>query len=995
MRDTSKHFSARTVLLAALVAAGVFAAASSGAVHPTQPPGPAPAVADQDRRVDAGEWPALTREAKPWSRWWWHGSAVEPASLTSQLEALRDAGIGGVEITPIYGVRGEEARFIPYLSDEWMRMLEHTLREATRLDLGADMATGTGWPFGGPWVGDDTSTRALAHKTWTLAQGQRLTEPVRLRQAPLLRAVGSMPAPGSPRGSRPVQITDLVEPATANPDLQSLALDQVRFPRDLPLLVLMAYDDAGAAIDVTRRVRPDGTLDWEAPAGRWTLHALFLGWHGKMVERAAPGGEGPVIDHFSRDAIRRYLARFDRAFAGHSTTGLRAFFNDSYEVDDASGQGDGTPALLDEFQRRRGYDLRRYLPALVGRDNDDRNARVLADYRETISDLLLDAFTAEWGGWARGRKAIVRNQAHGSPASLLDLYAASDIPETEGDDLPRFKWATSAGHVAGRRLVSAEAATWLGEHFRSTLADVRAAVDRFFVAGVNHIVYHGTAYSPESEAWPGRLFYAAVEFSPQSAWWDDFRALNRYVARVQSFLQAGRPDHDVLLYYPLYDSFAVRGNALLRHFGGANEPTTGTPFEKAAALMQGRGFTHDFISDRQLQATRVTGNRLVTAGGSSYKVLILPASRFIPLETFQRVLALARDGAIVVSLEGWPSDVSGLSDLSARRARFTRAAAAVRFGPADAEGISEARVGRGRILRGGEAERLLGRAAVARERLVDESLQFARRADTRGRIYFISNPTGRTIDGWIPLDVQSGEVTVFDPMHERRGRARVRRSSGGALDVYLHVLPGESLVVVAGRAAAPEPYSTYRAAGSGEEISGPWAVRFVKGGPSLPAARTIERLASWTTLGGGDMTSFSGTAEYTVKFPRPAGTADAWQLDLGRVHDSASVRLNGHEVATLLGPTFRVTIDAAQLAAANVLEIFATNLTANRIADLDRRGVPWKKFYNVNFAARLAENRGPDGLFTAAAWKPLDSGLIGPVTLTPMTNLAGDKEIRR
>ena len=148
----------------------------------------------------------------------------------------------------------------------------------------------------------------------------------------------------------------------------------------------------------------------------------------------------------------------------------------------------------------------------------------------------------------------MRNQAHGSPANLLDLYAASDIPETEGTEIQRFKWATSAAHVAGRPLVSAEAATWLGEHFRSTLADVRAAVDRFFVAGVNHIVYHGTAYSPVGEPWPGWQFYAAVEFSPQNAWWDDFGALNGYVARVQSFLQAGTPDHDVLLYYPFYDS---------------------------------------------------------------------------------------------------------------------------------------------------------------------------------------------------------------------------------------------------------------------------------------------------------------------------------------------------------------------------------------------------------------------------------------------------------
>ena len=255
-------------------------------------------------------------------------------------------------------------------------------------------------------------------------------------------------------------------------------------------------------------------------------------------------------------------------------------------MDDATGQADWTPLLFEEFQKRRGYDLRRHLPALFGRDREDVNARVLADYRETISDLLLDTFTAEWRRWAVGQKRQVRNQAHGSPANILDLYAASDIPETEGAEIQRFKWATSAAHVAGRPLVSAEAATWLGEHFRSTLADVRAAVDRFFVAGVNHIFYHGTAYSPIGEPWPGWQFYAAVEFNPQNAWWDDFGALNGYVARVQSFLQAGTPDADALLYYPFYEALSVRENGLLTHFGGASPPPQGTTFEEAAVRLQ-------------------------------------------------------------------------------------------------------------------------------------------------------------------------------------------------------------------------------------------------------------------------------------------------------------------------------------------------------------------------------------------------------------------------
>ncbi len=301
-------------------------------------------------------------------------------------------------------------------------------------------------------------------------------------------------------GTRPIQITDLVEPVEANPNLQALALEQVRYPKDVPLMAVVARNRDGAVLDLTSRVTADRRLEWTAPEGDWTIHAVFLGSHGKLVERAAPGGEGNVIDHFSRDAIRRYLERFDRAFRDRPPAGLRAFFNDSYEVDDATGQADATSSIFEAFLQRRGYDLRDHVPTLVGDGPAETRVRVLADYRLTISDLLLETFTNEWDAWAGRYGAITRNQAHGSPANLLDLYAASDIPETEGLEITRSKWAASAGHVAGRRLIAAEAATWLGEHFRSTLADVRAHVDRYFVAGVNHLVYHGTTASPAARA---------------------------------------------------------------------------------------------------------------------------------------------------------------------------------------------------------------------------------------------------------------------------------------------------------------------------------------------------------------------------------------------------------------------------------------------------------------------------------------------------------------
>ena len=952
------------------------------------------------QRVQRG-WPPIAAETRPWTRWWWQGSAVDSRSITAQLEALAAAGIGGVEVTPIYGVRGAEARFISYLSPQWMAMLNHTLREAARLKMGVDMATGTGWPFGGPWVADDTTPRSIVYKTWTLSVGERLAESVRLRQAPLVRAIGNQihvvneGAPGDPpRGAtasapvikpeaRAIQIGDLVEPLIANRNLQALALEQVKYPRDLPLTVLMAYSDAGNALDLTSRVQPDGSLDWTAPQGHWTLYALFAGWHGKLVERAAPGGEGYVIDHFSTDAIRKYLLPFDRAFTGHRLAGLRAFFNDSYEVDDATGEADWTPHFFEEFEKRRGYDVRRHLPALLSREGGDVAARVLADYRETISDLLLDTFTTEWSAWARRQGRQVRNQAHGSPASLLDLYAASDIPETEGSEIQRFKWATSAAHVAGRRLVSAEAATWLGEHFRVRLADVRAAVDRFFVAGVNHIVYHGTAYSPTDDPWPGWQFYASVEFSPQNAWWDDFAALNTYVARVQSFLQAGRPDNDVLLYYPLYESLTVRGKSLLAHFGGAAPPAQGTTFEKAAETLQAAGFTYDFISDRQLRRVRTENGRVITEGGTSYRTIVLPSSRYIPLETVLQALELARNGATVVSFDGWPSDVSGLIDLDDRRGRFKASIEAVTFGAADTDGIREAPIGRGRILQGSDLGRLLARADVQREPMLDHGLQFARRVDAMGRIYFVSNPSDRAVDGWVPIDSRAATVMAFNPMDGRRGRLTAR-GSGATREIYLQMPAGASLIVAESPVSADETFDAFRAAGEPVMVGGSWTVRFLKGGPRLPSRQTVDRLGSWTTF-GHDAEVFSGTAAYTTTFPRPKPAAQMWQLDLGRVAESARIRLNGRELATIVGPPYRVVLDASQLKAMNTLEVSVTNLSANRIRDLDVRGVRWKKFYNVNFPARLPENRGPDGLFTAARWEPLESGLLGPVTLTPLT----------
>jgi hypothetical protein len=926
------------------------------------------------------DWPPVTNQTKPWTRWWWQGSAVNKVDLTVEMEKYQKAGLGGLEITPIYGVKGAEDRFINFLSPEWMGMLEHTLKEAERLGMGVDMATGTGWPFGGPWVGAEDACKNFVYQIHTLKSGQRLDAPIIYMQKPLVRAVG-----------RRINIAELKNPVSANPNLQELALDQVRYETRLPLVALIAYSgrsngaDGGETLDLTGKVSPEGKLDWVAPAlkdGNWTLYAIFQGWHGKMVERAAPGGEGDVIDHFSAAALKHYLGRFDKAFAGRDIKGLRAFFNDSYEVDDADGESNWTPNFFAEFERRRGYDLRGALPALLGKDSVDKNARVLCDFRETISDLLLDEFTAPWRRWAADKGKIVRNQPHGAPANILDLYAASDIPETEGQEILRMKFATSAAHVTGKPLASAETATWLNEHTLTTLGDVKRAADKLFLGGVNHIVYHGTPFSPESEPWPGWLFYAAVHFGPTNSFWNDFEALNRYVARCQSFLQAGKPDNDVLLYYPIYDDWSkapVSARGMLPHYGGGIESALGQA--DGQTLLDG-GYSYDLISDRQLRSVSFGAGGLRIAG-ASYKAIVLPETRFIPTETFDRLVALAREGATIIVRGSMPSDVPGWGAIERRREGLKALVARLRFEKTDGGVAQAAKISNGRFLLGNDLKELLAMADIKPESMVERGLRFIRRKDVSNQYYFVTNQGDRAVDGWIALRGAAQSIAVFDPMREEKGIAATRRSGAGDTEVYLQLAPGESCVLKTFDAPIKGPsFGYFKTAGEAQPLNGKWSLRFVAGGPELPAAIEIDRPGSWTDLDGEAVKRFSGTAVYTMSFSSPE--RGDWALDLGRVAESARVKLNGNELGVLINAPYRIHIPKESLKEQNILEIAVSNLMTNRIIDLDRRGVKWKKFYNTNMPPRRRENAGPDGLFTAAGWTPRESGLIGPVALIPV-----------
>ena len=909
------------------------------------------------------EWPSVSNVTHPWTRWWWHGSAVTKNDLTANMEELKNAGLGGVEVTSIYGTKGYEKQDISFLSPEWMHILKYTLEEGQRLGLGIDLANASGWPFGGPWVGADDACKDVQYKVYDLKSGERLKEKIEFIQQPLVRAVGHQ-----------VDISEVKYPISSNPNLQELALDQVRFKKNLPLQILIAYNEDGIKTELTSYVKNDGTLDWTAPEGNWKLYALFQGWHGKQVERAGKGGEGNVIDHFSSKAVEDYLGHFDKNAESIQPEGIRAFFNDSYEVDDAQGVSDWTPLLFEEFKKYRGYDLRDYLPALFGNNSEEMNARVLCDYRETISDLLLDKFTKVWQQWSRKYNAVVRNQAHGSPANILDLYAASDIPETEGGTDLRMKMASSAGHVSGKSLVSAEAATWLDEHFLSTLSKVKKRLDRCFANGVNHIVYHGTPYSPVSDKWPGWLFYAAVHFAPTNTWWEDFKTVNSYVTNCQSFLQSSIPANDILLYYPIYDAWSQKGREMLEHFGAKDEVLT----KGLGEMLLNNGYTFDYISDKQIQQLKVDDYRILS-NSAEYKTIIIPDCDYIPLATIQKIIDLVKEGATVILQNDFPKDISGLNELKQQQSVYQTLKNEVKF---KTKGDYESsQVENGKLVKGNDIKTILSNIKIFPESLVENGLWFDRVKRSEGICYFISNWGDKEVEQWIQVRSSGKEAVWFNPMNKQIGKAKIKDVSDNLAEVYMKLGVGETLILQWYPTEQNiDEYKFYKKTNDVMNLDGEWEINFVKGGPTLPDSYSRNKLESWTKH-SEELKIFSGTGSYKTTFNKPAFKTKAYLLDLGKVCESAVVYLNGDKLATLVGPEFQLTIEADKLQDTNTLEIQVTNLMANRIIDMDKKGVQYKKFYNVNFAAHTREDMDENGLFTAKNWKPLESGLIGPVKL--------------
>jgi len=877
-------------------------------------------------------------DAKPMMRWWWFGPAVVKPELEKELESMHDAGIGGVEIQPVYPLMLDDPAKgilnLRYLSPEFLDDVSFVNRKARALGMRVSITLGSGWPYGGPGT-----TLALAAGKLEVIQ-----IPVRNSQAA---------TPKLPEGD------SVIAAFLVKGDEKS-------------------FDPATA-----RRFDPNGAPP-VAAEGETALY--FISSHTRQqVKRAAYGAEGYVLDHFSRAAIDEHIADVAEpllnAFGDQPPSSV---FSDSLEVYGA----DWTAKFPEEFKKRRGYDIVPHLPELVAGGTIQAGS-VRHDWGETLSELIRENYLEPLAEFAAAHGTLFRSQTYGDPAVTLADEATPQLIEGEGPqwrDFSYARWATSAGHLYGRNVISAETWTWLhSPAFRATSLDVKAEADRMFLIGVNQFVGHGWPYSPPAAGEPGWAFYAAAVFNAHNPWFPVMPDVMRYLTRASWLLRQGKPANDVAILLPEDDAQAAFTPG---HVAVTDEMQKRITPELMGAILDA-GYNVDYID-------AATIDKL---GTIPYPILVIPPTERIPLAVYKKVQAYANAGGKVFGIGQSPWFAPGLMDQKDNAAIRTISTSLFASG------------GKGVYLLSihGLKKRLHKALAPDFDVLGPvEGLGFIHRRLANADIYFVANMENEPLETMVRFRAARKYVEMWEP-----DSGQIIYSGKLSRRIPVTLAPYESRILVFSDAAPQAPIAAPAPAHEAElaDLSGGWNLRF-------PDSQTtsVGALGSWTEISGRQ--NYSGEATYTRSFTLAAAPATHQQLFLdfgegtpiteghpldlnglralfgiGRItpnvdshaavshgihalldppiREAAIIYINGQRAGSLWHPPYRIDISKLVHAGQNQIEVRVYNTAINELT-----GQP-PHDYTALYAkyGKRFEPQDMDNL------KPVPSGIIGTVRL--------------
>jgi len=737
-------------------------------------------------------------------------------------------------------------------------------------------------------------------------------------------------------------------------------------------------------VDLTTKTKPDGTLDWSVPPGRWSI--LRLGWSltGKQNHPASPEATGFEVDKLSArhvgDYVKTYVDMIAQALGPNFGQSFRYLLMDSWEA----GVANWTDDMIAEFHQRRGYDPTPFLPALTGRIIESAAAsdRFLWDFRRTLADLVAESHYGTAAEYLRRRGLGLYAEAMGGPTTTGDGLLSKkvvDVPMGEFwtpspgvHDGPvsnaDLREAASAAHVYGKTIVAAESFTtdksdpvWASPAYLKPLADNAMA------QGVNRFIFHTSVHQPfvDDQHKPGiTLGVFGQHYTRNTTWAEQAIAWNTYLARASCLLQQGRFVGDLAYFYGEGAPASVPGRR--------RRPVNPAPPP---------GYSCDWVNaDVILNRMSVKDGHLLLPGGMSYRLLVVPDSvDQMTLPLLCRLRDLAAAGATVVAPR--PADSPSLADRG-REAEY-RSVACELWGSVDGDRTKEHVCGKGRVVWGLPLEQVLAGQDTPPDFEYsrphpDSMLVWIHRRADHTDLYFVANQRDRTEDFQAVFRVEGKAAELWHPDTGMMETAAYK-IAGGRTTVPLRLDPYESGFVVFRRPAAA-PARTLPSASWADlaTLPGPWQVSFPPNSGAPPQI-TLDRLVSWTDCQDDGVKYFSGTATYAKEMDVPL----AWFkpgtqviLDLGRVKEIAQVSVNGKPAGSILWkPPFQVDVTTALSPGRNLLKVKVINLWPNRIIG-DQQPNTIRKYAWLNSNYKPFSTNSP----------LLESGLLGPVRLLCRTS---------
>jgi len=899
--------------------------------------------------------------------WWWINGNVTEQSLTRDLEAMKAKGIGGAIIVDADGSNQDGNTRVPhgatFFSPAWRALYKHALQEADRLGLQMSLNIQSGWNLGGPMVTADDAPKKLVWTQLRVTGGSnsviKLTEPKsRDNYYRDLFVLAYRINPNLPADRKPIE--NQLQKALIK------ALEPFSAPISTPLFqefpATANEQDARVddVIDLTSKMAADGALDWKAPEGDWQIIRFGCTLNDSCrVSTCSEGWDGYALDPFEAGAFRRYwdavvepLITDAGPMAGKT---LKYLYTDSWEVEVANW----TPTLREEFQKRRGYDLLPWLPAIAGRiiNSRDETDRFLEDFRRTMGDLAIDNHFKLFRDGAHRHGMEIHPESGGPHAVPIDAQQClgyNDVPMSEfwawswrhriGDENRFFvKQPASAAHTYGHKLVLAEGFTSIGPHWQETLWDnLKPTFDYACTEGLNLLAWHAWVDSPASEGMPGQQYFAGTHLNPNVTWWDKSAPFFAYINRCQWMLQQGIPVSDVAYYYGDH----VPNFAQLRKSDPAHE---------------GAGYDYDVVTAEViLNRMKVNNGRLVLPDGVSYRLLALPERTAISLPVLRKLKEFVDAGATVVGPR--PASASGLTGFPASDAEVKQ--------------IVDELWGRGRIAAKTAREELEG--LNIKPDFQSESsdnprgeINFIHRRGGGSDIYFVANRSTNSATVNCTFRVADKAPELWDAVSGEHHFAKAYSQADGMTKLPLKLNPCGSQFIVFREPSKSHPASKNQNAidyAAIKELSGPWMVAFDPkwGGP---ASVQFDSLVSWPDRAEPGIKYYSGTAIYRKDFEVPNSSANQKVLlDLGNVRELAEVKVNGQSCGVIWAPPFRVDITRALKPGLNQLEIEVVNFWPNRIIG-DQFLPEAERLTRTNI--RQLTRRSP----------LMPSGLMGPVRL--------------